>query len=435
MWNGRSVGIGDSCACVGEATLRDRSDVAGLPSTLRGVQVLRVERLVAGGAGLARDDDGRIVLVEGGLPGDVVRVDVHTQKRTVGFGTVVEVVEPSEDRVDAPCEGFRRGCGGCQLQDQRVEAQAAARREIVVDALRRIGKVPDPEVRAGPALPTEGYRTTVRAAVHDGRAGLRARRSHDVVHFDDCLVAHPLVEEVLVDGRFPDATDVAVRAGARTGERLVLVTPSAVGAEVPADVVLVGSDELARGRRAWFHEEVAGRRWRISARSFFQSRSDGADALVDTVQAALGGALARGASIVDAHCGVGLFAGALTERFDLTRVVAIERAAGAVADAKHNLADLGDRLELLRQPLERWKPTRVDAVVADPPRSGLGRAGVEKVIAARPSVVALVSCDAAALGRDVSLLVAAGFRLDHTVVVDLFPHTAHVECVSRLVRG
>ena len=125
-----------------------------------------------------------------------------------------------------------------------------------------------------------------------------------------CLVAHPLLDELVTDGRFPNG-EVVLRAGARTGERLVIVNVDPSSAQVPDDVRVVSAAELSSGTRAWFHEEVAGRRWRISARSFFQARPDGAEALISVVAEAMDGALPAGGHLVDLYGGVGLFAGAV----------------------------------------------------------------------------------------------------------------------------
>ncbi len=387
---------------------------------------------MAGGRGLAHDVDGRVVLVEGALPGERVSVSVQREKPSVLHGTVADVLEVSPDRAVPPCPAHARGCGGCDLQHLAVAAQTPYKVAVVTDALRRLGRVEQPNVVAGPALRTEAFRTTVRAAVIDGAPGLRLRGSRDVLRIESCMVAHPLVDEVLAEGRFPGATEVLVRAGAATGERLVVATPTARDAVVPDGVVVVGNDELRRGHRAWYHEEVAGRRWRISGRSFFQSRADGAEALVEAVRTAIGGSL-EGRTLLDAHCGVGLFAGALVGGVTGARVVGVERSESAIADARTNLSDVD--ATLVRVAFERWKPSPVDVVVADPPRAGLGRDGVERVAATGAEVLVLVSCDVAALGRDVGLLGQVGFVLEQTTLVDLFPHTSHVECVSRFVRG
>lgn len=219
-----------------------------------------------------------------------------------------------------------------------------------------------------------------------------------------------------------------LRAGARTGERLVVVHGSGTGTVVPDDVRVVTDAELRSGTRAWFHEEAAGRRWRISARSFFQARPDGAEALVAVVREGLG-ELPGGTHLVDLYGGVGLFAGALAHGGHVT---VVESAASSVADARVNLEDLDVRV--IKSDVARWRPAAAGAVVADPPRAGLGKPGVQAITGTHADRVVLVSCDPAALGRDAKLLVEAGFELAGATLVDLFPHTSHVEVVSTFTR-
>ncbi len=203
----------------------------------------------------------------------------------------------------------------------------------------------------------------------------------------------------------------------------------------PDGVPLVGADELAGGHRAWIHEVVGGRRWRISAESFFQGRPDGAEALVEAVVAAVDDALRPGATVVDLYSGVGLFAGVLGERTG-GRVVTVESNRTAVADARINLADLAERggARIVRSDVRRWGPSAAEVVVADPSRHGLGADVVPRIGATGASALALVSCDPGALGRDAGLLVAAGWVLSSVRLVDLFPHTAHVEVVTGWIR-
>jgi 23S rRNA (uracil1939-C5)-methyltransferase len=399
--------------------------------------VLRAERLVAGGVALGRRDDGRVVLIDGALPGELVRVAPPVARRGAERATVLEVLEGSPDRCRPHCRHVADGCGGCDLPELGDAALLDAKVGIVADALRRLGHVTDPVVELGPALPTLGFRTSLRLAVVDGRAGLRALRSHDVVAVPTCEIAHPALAELVADGRFGDAHEVTLRVGAATGERLALIAPTVGDVHLPDDVLVVGADELAAGRRAWIHEEVAGRRWRISAESFFQTRPDGAAALVEAVRGAVhadGGvthSTGRGVTVLDAYCGVGLFAGALLDGREGWRGVAVERSRSSVADARRNLADLPVRV--VRSPVERFGAPRADVVVADPARSGLGRAGVASLVASRAARIVLVSCDAAAAGRDTALLVAEGFLPLRSTVVDLFPHTHHVEVVTSFV--
>ncbi len=387
---------------------------------------LEITTVVAGGDGLGRDEGGRVTFVAGALPGETVTVDVQQQKKDYARGAVQEVIHASPDRMAPPCPFVAVGCGGCDWQHVAPPAQRTLKAAIVADALRRQAKL-DIVVDEGPDLPATGYRTALRGHAVDGRFGLRRRHSHDIVPVAPCLVAHPLVDELVTDGRFPDG-EVVLRAGARTGERMVVVHGPADQVRVPEGVRVVSASELAAGTRAWFHEEVAGRRWRISARSFFQARPDGADALVDAVGHALAGALPEGGHLVDLYGGVGLFAGTLATG----SATLVETSASAVADARVNLADQDVRI--VRADVDHWGAARADVVVADPPRAGLGPRGVARTVATHASRIALVSCDPAALGRDARLLGEAGYELRSAQLVELFPHTSHVEVVSQFER-
>ncbi|HUF33009.1 MAG TPA: TRAM domain-containing protein [Acidimicrobiales bacterium] len=385
--------------------------------------------IAAGGDAVARDADGRVVFVTGALPGERVRAEVTEERKDFARARVVEVVDAAAERVAPPCPHVGRGCGGCTWQHVEPGAQRRLKADIVADALRRQGRIPDPEVSAGPSLGPDARRTTLRVgAAAGGRLGFRRLRSHEVVDVDDCLVAHPLLSDLLVRCDAGEADELTLRCGARTGERLVLAHPGAAGVDVPDGVVLVGEDELAGGRRAWITEEAAGRRWRVSARSFFQASPEGAEALVAAVAEAAG-PVAPGDRVVDLYGGVGLFAGTVGAP---ARTTFVERSASAVADARVNLDGLDARV--LRLDVDRWRPSPADLVIADPARSGLGRRGVAAVAGTGAPLVVVVSCDPAALGRDASLLAAEGYTLERCATVDLFPHTPHVEVVSAFRR-
>jgi tRNA/tmRNA/rRNA uracil-C5-methylase (TrmA/RlmC/RlmD family) len=141
------------------------------------------------------------------------------------------------------------------------------------------------------------------------------------------------------------------------------------------------------------------------------------------------GEVADGARLVDLYGGVGLFAATVGRG---ANVELVEASASSAADARVNLRDRGARV--VRSDVARWRARPADVVVADPPRAGLGPDGVRAVRATRAPRLVLVSCDAGALGRDAGLLAGAGYRLVASTVVDAFPHTPHVEVVSRFDR-
>lgn len=286
----------------------------------------------------------------------------------------------------------------------------------------RIARLREPPVRPTVPLPSSGYRTTLRILSVDGQPAFRRRQTHEPIVVDGCPCAHPLLDELLASARFDGAVEAELRAGSRTGERLVVAHPSAARLTLPDGVSRVGTDELAAGRRSAYHEEIAGRRYRISATAFFQVRPDGAELLCRLVADAIPAAR----SVGDLYAGTGLFAAHLGDRG--ARVVAVEGNRVSAADARHNLAGLD--ATVVRCDVRTWTPSRADAVVADPSRAGLGRDGVRAIEATRARDVVLISCDTAALARDTRLLVDAGYRLESVQPIDLFPHTGHVETVT-----
>lgn len=276
-------------------------------------------------------------------------------------------------------------------------------------------------MRSGPPLPADRFRTTVRTvADRHGRLGFRAARSHDLVTIDDCLVAHPGIAELIAVARVEGAADVTLRVGARTGERLAVWDGPGSPDGFPDDVAL--------GEGAILHERVGDRTLRVSARSFFQSSPEAAEALVAEVLSAAGASATDG-PVVDAYGGVGLFAGAMPPD---TPVTLLELSASSIADARANLADRPVRV--VEGAVEDWSPVAASLVIADPARRGLGEDAAGVLAATGCATFVLVSCDAAAGARDVRTLMAKGFRHRRSVVLDPFPHTAHVEVVSLLTR-
>lgn len=379
---------------------------------------LSPDRWAAGGDAIARAADGRVVFVEGAVPGDVAAARVVTEKKDFLRATIVQVLTPSSDRVEPVCPEVANGCGGCGWQ--HVGRQLHHKADIVRDALRRTARLPDASVVVGGSVSPFGYRTTVRLAVlPDGRVGLRAAQSHRVVPITECPVAHASVNRVIATLRVQGADEVTVRASVATG--VATVMPDAPNAVVHCD-----ADDVVVGADAALSEEVAGVSLRVTASSFFQSGVEAAELLVDAVRRASGELLDADGPVLDAYGGIGLFAATLPMR----EAIVVEGSPSACADARLNIATG----RVVRTMFEQWRPTPVRLAVADPARSGLGRDGADVLAATGAERVVLVSCDPVAMARDVSLLAAHGYRHGSSEVFDLFPQTHHVEVVTVLDR-
>ena len=388
------------------------------------VQV-RIEKVVAEGDGFGHLQDGRVIFVEGGLPGELVVAKVVKQSKDYARAVVTEVLESSEQRVNPPCEYVAQGCGGCDLQHASVTLQRQIKVDIVTESLVRLGKIENPQVRLFESgeLPVVAARTTLRVAATDGGVGFRKRQSHDVVPIEHCLVAHPSLNELLPKMCLDGAEECVVRVGVASGERMAWAEPADSVSGLPSDVGLSSN--------AVVHESISGQTFQVSAASFFQSSPQAATALVEATRRALGDANSWGEGpVVDAYCGVGLFAATVLPRD--RHVIAIEANPSACADARINLAERD--VEVVQSPVEDWSPQPAAVVVADPARDGLRAGGVDILTATNARVIILISCDPASLGRDARLLIAKGYRLEYSEVLDLFPHTHHVEVVSRFIR-
>jgi len=387
---------------------------------------LTVERVVAGGDGLARQPDGRVVFVPGALPGEQVDVRIVGAKKDFARAALAHVVASHAGRVEPPCPAWHRGCGGCDWQHADASLQLAMKVDIVREALHRTGRIAEPEVVAGGAVAPWAYRTTMRFALDGrGRPSLHRSRSTDVVPLDDCLVAHPGITDLLPVLRLPGAEEVTLRVSAATGERTAWWTPASTRPVGLPDDVRTGAD-------AELVEHVAGVPLRVRAASFFQSGPSAAALVVETVHTLCGDELRGARRVVDAYGGIGLFSATIVP--SATDVELVEASPSACADAVHNLAARDAESTVTNCLLEDWTPTRADLVIADPTRQGLGAAAVERLVATGAPTIVLVSCDPVALARDATLLRTQGFEPGATVVIDLFPQTHHVESVTRFDR-
>lgn len=407
---------------------------------------VRIVRLATGGDGVGGMEDGRTVFVPRTGTGDLVELSQVRTYRRYARARIGRLVEPSPDRVGPRCPHYVQDeCGGCQLQHLTAEAQRAARRGSVGDALRRIARldVPDPEIVS--AEQDFGYRTKITLAVDQGgrRIGLHPLDRPDrVFELERCHITRDELMELWSGLRalrslMPASLRQLVLRLDRTGGRhvLLVVDPGAdpwVGGEALA------SGLAARGLAAtlWIRPEDGEPR-PLDIRSgvpepypatVFEQVNP---AMGDKVRAfainALGPVAER--QVWDLYAGIGETTAVLVHAG--ARVQSVESDARAVAEAEAR----GPAAERLVGRVERVLDglRRPDLVITNPPRTGMDERVTAALEGVAPERIVYISCDPATLARDVSRL--PGYRLTGALAFDLFPQTAHVETVVTLERA
>jgi 23S rRNA (uracil1939-C5)-methyltransferase len=441
----------------------------------RGAELeLTVDALAYGGSGVARREDGYVVFVYGGVPGDRVRARITRPKRHYAEAITVDVLEPGPERIP-PLANHP----GVPWQVLSYERQLEVKSQQVDDALRRIGKLDRYELEPiVPAVETWRYRNKLEYSFGtDEQGGLvfgfhAAGHWERIIPIDDCLIAsersNRAREQILAWCRAQGLSaydrrthtgllrNAVVREGRRTGQLQVrLVTMpgeldvASLAEAVDCDGLLwtrfegvgettaEGETELVAGSD-YIEEELCGLTFRISPHAFFQTNTEMAERLYAVVgeYAALEGY----ERVYDLYCGIGTIGLTLAPRAaELWGLEVVEPAiADAIANARVNEVDnarffAGDVRLALRELVER--AGRPDVMVVDPPRAGLSQKVVRRIIEAAPRRLVYVSCNPTTLAPNAAQLIEAGYELKRVRPVDMFPQTPHIECVALFERG
>ena len=389
----------------------------------------------------------RTLHVPAGLPGEQVTIAVeapmpppkrrkrHWKARPPRVW-ITQIHADSPLRISSSCPVFGV-CGGCQLQHMRYEAQLAWKRSIVQELLHDTGGFVDPPVlEAVPCDVPWHYRNHMRFSVNrEGQPGLTARGTHRVLPLTSCPIAHAQINHALnVLSTVPNQRpQLLIRCGAATDQILIQPHPEESIVQQLAEAGLDLHTET-------MEERLGGEVFRIRPSSFFQTNTAQAEKMAAVV---LQGLLVserssheRSLTIVDAYCGVGTFA-LLLARY-VEKVISIEESASAMKDAQWNLRGVSN-VEMLQGKVEELLPTlgeHIDGLVIDPPRAGCQQAVLDALVQHPVDRIVYVSCEPSTLARDLNILchLHSIYRLLSVQPLDMFPQTAHIECIATLER-
>jgi 23S rRNA (uracil1939-C5)-methyltransferase len=431
------------------------------------------------GEGVGRID-GFAIFVPNAIPGDRVLAEIEEVKHNHGRGRIVEIVRSAKGRISPACT-VAGDCGGCQLQQMAYELQLEWKRQLVIDALTRIGKFHYPQVQ--PVIGMEhpyGYRNKVQypvALVENKQAiGFYRRGTHEIVPITECRNSHPLCNKalgvmatLLEEHSLPPYDEITgtglirhviFRVSTALNELMIILVTNdrdipgigklidsmkthlqelvaiAQNVNIRRTNVIMGVETHLLWGKPYLIEELNGLKFAVSPRSFFQVNSQQAAVLCQKVVDYA--KVAPGSRAVDCYSGTGSIALHLARAG--AQVIGIETVPEAIVDAQ-----LNRELNQIRQAdfrigqVERELPVILqegpaDVAVLDPPRKGCEPAVLEALIRAKIPRLIYVSCNPSSLARDLSILADGGYELRQVQPVDMFPQTSHVECVVLMSR-
>jgi 23S rRNA (uracil1939-C5)-methyltransferase len=400
-----------------------------------------IHRLGVNGEGVG-DHDGFTLFVDGALPGETVLATVTEIKKTFGRAKLQEVIKRSSNRVKPICPLFSR-CGGCQIMHLAYHKQLTAKRQRIVDALARIGKLNVNVESCHPSPMPLGYRNKIQLPVQKGKMGLYAKASHNVVAVKKCYIHNELGERIFswlqTLPEIQTFQQVNIRTAINSGEVLLAFVskktfiPENIPPEVKG-IVHSTSKNLLKQKTLWgrnyIEETIHNLQFRISAVSFFQVNPFQAEHLYNQVVEFAN--LTGTETVLDSYCGVGTLA--LILAANAKKVIGVESIPEAITDAKANAKrNKIDNAKFVCAKAEEFLPslTHIDVAIINPPRSGCDPKFLKTLVKLRPKTLIYVSCDPATMARDAKYLTGHSYTLDKAKPFDMFPQTAHVECVMK----
>lgn len=446
--------------------------------------IITIEDMGSEGEGVGKIE-GFTLFVKDALPGDVARVKVIKEGKSYGYGRLMEVITPSEYRVEAVCPVARQ-CGGCQIQELSYEAQLAFKEKKVQSNLERIGRIMPDEYEMCTIIGMEEpyhYRNKAQFPVGADKegnivTGFYAGRTHSIIPCDDCAIGDDVNKEILAiikkhmrkysikpydeEKHTGLVRHILIRRGFSTGEVMVCLVINGVDFKAGDELVeslrsiegmksislninrektnvIMGKTVIDLYGEGYITDYIGDIRFRISPLSFFQVNPVQTGELYGKALEFAG--LSGNETVWDLYCGVGTISLFLAK--SARKVYGVEIVPQAIEDARVNAAlNNIDNAEFFVGKAEEVVPKMykeyglgADVVVVDPPRKGCDEKLLSTMIDMKPERIVYVSCDSATLARDLKYLRENGYEVKKVQPVDMFPHSNHVECCCLLVKG
>lgn len=406
------------------------------------IATVEITALAFGGEGVARLEDGAVVFVPFTAPGDRASIRIVSRRKNFCKGELVQLLNENPLRVAPVCKHFGR-CGGCQYQHITPEAEMEWKKTQLLDCMRRIGGIKDPNLKLDFAYNSPlqyGYRNKLRLEASE--AGRRDNQS-SYASYGYCLndnktffTVHecPLAEKVL-----NDSISKAVRSewGKQNAKRKPAPAPMTL--RVTADGQVHYYFGFAPKNVSWLKESICGKDFSVPLGSFWQVNRQVASIMLNTVSNIID-EFTDAEYLIDAYSGVGTFSVCIKKNFVERCLIESDKQAAEAAKLNHAENALG--CLVIGETTEKGLPSALKqfemnktVLVLDPPRTGCEPIVLKRILKAKPKYVVYVSCNPSTLARDVKELTANGeYAVTKLGMFNMFPRTAHFESAAVLVK-
>ena len=391
--------------------------------------IVKIDKLSHDFRGITRIDD-KVTFVSNTLPGEVAHIKLTDSKKSINEGKVISFIETSSDRVGARCP-YYEVCGGCDISYIRYDKSLEYKKDIVIDIMKRYAKIDvNPDIIYDSNV--YGYRNKISLKVNNGSLALVREGTCELVNINKCLLVNDNINKVIevLNNIYLPFTDEVIIKG--TDEIMVIVNGDVDSEELintlkDYALSIVLNDKVIYGSE-YVKIRVGDFSYAVYPNSFFQVNTGMIEKLYDKVREYAG----TGKKLLDLYCGAGTIGIYLASNFD--NVYGIEVNSDAVRGANLNKEiNKIDNIHFECKKANEIVSIEADTVVVDPPRAGLDKVTVNKLLTSNVKKIVYVSCNPITLARDINSL-KDKYEVEDMTLFDMFPNTRHVECVIKLHR-
>lgn len=390
--------------------------------------------------------NGMIVFVPKVLVGEKIRIRITEIKKNFARGKAVEILEESKERIESKCPYYEE-CGGCDLRHQTIDENLKFKREKVYNALKRIGKIDVDVEKCVPSFKNDNYRNKASFKVENDRIGFYKEATYQLTDIKECLLVENEINDCLKEVRKyiknnnNKINSITIKYGNARGELLIDIYSLD---EEDIKIIDFLIDKVSCLKTAIFNDKVVygkgyieeisnGLMFDVSSKSFFQVNSVQAEKLYDT--AIKSAKLSKNDVALDLYCGTGTIT-IIVSKY-VKKVIGIEIVEDAIRNAKQNMNInninnvnfiCGDATKEISKIKEK-----IDVIFVDPPRKGMDRKAISIMKKINPKKIIYISCNPVTMARDISYLTDL-YDVKKVIPFDMFPNTAHVECVCVMER-